>query len=189
MFCEVNADVLVSAYTAADVHGITAALPQPPIPATTTLRIPPDGDPLQSPALSPRCPRWQGNATAMARPNQALRETIRHLAVTRRSQRLALREERLALREERLALREERLATAPTAESAWRSSFAVRADGSWRSVATARRWTSSRASGSAMASSSQVRSRADRKAHILSVPSLPRLEAGPWLPSADLRDI
>jgi len=74
-------------------------------------------------------------------------------------------------RSQRLALREERLDTAPTAESARLSSFAVRVDGSWRSVATARRWTSSRASGSAMASSSQIRSRADRKTHMLNVPS------------------
>ena len=72
---------------------------------------------------------------------------------------------------QRLALREERPDTAVTAESAWRSNFALRVDGSWRSAATARRWTSSRASGSAMASSSQVRSRADRKTHMLSVPS------------------
>ena len=56
------------------------------------------------------------------------------------------------------------------------------------SVATARRWTSSRASGSAMASSSQVRSRADRKTHMFSVPSSSRLEAGPWQPGADVRD-
>jgi len=47
--------------------------------------------------------------------------------------------------------------------------FRRAADGSRRSAPTARRWTSSRASGSAMANSSQVRSRADRKTHMLSV--------------------
>jgi len=50
-------------------------------------------------------------------------------------------------------------------------------------------WTSNRASGSAMASSSQVRSRADRKTHMLSVPSpSSRPEARPWLPGADVPD-
>ena len=50
-------------------------------------------------------------------------------------------------------------------------------------------WTSNRASGSAMASSSQVRSRADRKTHMLSVPSsTSRLKAGPWLRGADVQD-
>jgi hypothetical protein len=40
-----------------------------------------------------------------------------------------------------------------------------------------------------MASSSQARSRADRKTHMLSVPSSSsRLEAGLWPPGADLRD-
>ena len=34
-----------------------------------------------------------------------------------------------------------------------------------------------------MASSSHVRSRADRKTHMLSVPSFSRLEAGPWRPA------
>src|SRR5690242_21190165 len=89
-----------------------------------------------------------------------------------------------------LALREERPDTAVTAESARRSNFALRADGSWRSAATATRWTSSRASGSAMVSSSQVRSRADSKTHMLSVPSSsPSLEACPWPPGADVRDL
>lgn len=78
---------------------------------------------------------------------------------------------------QRLALREERQDTAVTAESAPWSNFAVRVDGSWRPAATARRCTSSRASGNAMASSSQVRNRADRKTHMLSVPSSSRLEA------------
>jgi len=58
------------------------------------------------------------------------------------------------------------------------SSLAVRADGSRRSAVTARRCTSSRASGSAMASSSQVCSREKRKTHILSVLSSSRLAAG-----------
>jgi hypothetical protein len=96
---------------------------------------------------------------------------------------------RFACRSQLLALCEERPDTAVTAESARRSSFAVWADGSWRSAATARRWTSSRASGSAIASSSQVRNRADRKTHMLSVPSSStRREAGPWPPGADVRD-
>ena len=110
-------------------------------------------------------PRQQDSATALVRASAALRERFDQVAVPRRSQRLALREERPD--------------TAVTAESARWSSFALRADGSWRSAATARRWTSSRASGSAMASSSQVRSRADRKTHILSVPSSSRLETNP----------
>jgi hypothetical protein len=110
----------------------------------------------------------------MARASAALRGRFGHLVVPRRSQRLAPREERPD--------------TAVTAESARRSNFALRADGSWRSAATARRWTSSRASGSAMASSSHVRSRADRKTHMLSFPSSSRLEAGPWPPGADVRD-
>ena len=55
----------------------------------------------------------------------------------------------------------------------------MRAVSSRRSAATARRWTSSRASGNAMASSSQVRSRADRKTHMLSIPSSSHLETGP----------
>jgi hypothetical protein len=87
---------------------------------------------------------------------------------------------------QRVALREKRPDTAVTAESAWWSSFAVRADGTRRSAPTARRRTSSRASGSAMASSSQVRSRADRKTHMLSVPSSSRLEAAQ--PADGLRD-
>ena len=56
----------------------------------------------------------------------------------------------------------ERLDTTVTTESARRSIFAVRADGSLHSAATVRQWTSSRTSGSVMASGSQVRSRADR---------------------------
>ena len=93
------------------------------------------------------------------------------------------------VRSPRLAPREARPDTAVRAESARWSSFAVRADGSCRSAAMATPWTSSRASGSAMASSSQVRSRADRKTHMLSVPSSSsRLEAGPWLPGADVQD-
>ena len=93
------------------------------------------------------------------------------------------------VRSPRLALREARPDTAVRAESARWSSFAVRADGSWRSAATATPWTSNRASGSAMASSSQVRSRADRKTHMLSVPSsTSRLKAGPWLRGADVQD-
>jgi hypothetical protein len=79
---------------------------------------------------------------------------------------------RVTRRSQRLALRAERPDTAVIAESARRSSFALRADGSCRSAATARRWTSSRASGNAMASSSHVRSRADRNTHMLPVPSL-----------------
>jgi len=96
-----------------------------------------------------------------------------HLAVPRRSQRLALREECPD--------------TAVTAESARRSNLALRADGSWRAAATATRWTSSRASGNAMASSSQVRSRPDRKTHMLSVPSSSsRLETNPEPPGGQL---
>src|SRR5436190_10073740 len=60
--------------------------------------------------------------------------------------------------------------------------------GSRRSAATASRWTSSRASGSATASKSQVRSRADRKTHMFNLSSSGRLDAGPpggcWLLSA-----
>ena len=55
---------------------------------------------------------------------------------------------------QRLTRRETRPDTVVTAEPAWSSSLAARADGSRRSAATARRCTSSRASGSAMASSS-----------------------------------
>ena len=89
---------------------------------------------------------------------------------------------------QRLARRETRPDTAVTAEPAWLSSLAVRADGSRRSAATARRCTSSRASGSAMASSSQVCSREKRKTHILSVLSSSRLTAGaPGGPAAYLR--
>jgi hypothetical protein len=73
-----------------------------------------------------------------------------------------------------LALRAVRRDTAVTAESARWSSLAERA--SRRSAVTARRWTRNRASGSAMAISSHLRSRMDRKTHIFSVPS-PRLSA------------
>jgi len=86
------------------------------------------------------------------------------------------------LRSQRLTLREERPDTAVTAESARRSNLALRADGSWRSAATATRWTSSRASGNAMASSSHVRNRADRKTHMLNVPSSSRLQTSPKPP-------
>ena len=58
------------------------------------------------------------------------------------------------------------------------SSLAARADGSRRSAATARRCTSSRASGSAMASSSQGLQPGEEKTHILSVLSSSRLAAG-----------
>ena len=79
---------------------------------------------------------------------------------------------------QRLARRETRPDTVATAESAWSSSLAVRADGSRRSAATARRCTSSRASGSAMASSSQGLQPGEEKTHILSVLSSSRLAAG-----------
>jgi hypothetical protein len=83
---------------------------------------------------------------------QFIREVISHLSAS-------------------LALPEERRDTAVTAESAWCSARAVRAEGSRRSAARARRWTTSRVSGNAMASSIQRRIRAKRNTHILSVPS------------------
>ena len=79
---------------------------------------------------------------------------------------------------QRLARRETRPDTVVTAEPAWSSSLAARADGSRRSAATARRCTSSRASGSAMASSSQGLQPGEEKTHILSVLSSSRLAAG-----------
>ena len=57
-----------------------------------------------------------------------------------------------------------------TAESAWNSAFAVRVDGSRRSAASARRWTSARVSGRAMASSSHIRKRLEKNAHMLKDP-------------------
>ena len=72
-------------------------------------------------------------------------------------------------RSQRLDLRAVRRDTAVTAESARWSSLAERT--SWRSAATARRWTSNRASGSAMAISSHLRSLTDRRTHMFSVPS------------------
>src|SRR6266550_3221300 len=69
---------------------------------------------------------------------------------------------------QRLAPRAVRRDTAVTAEPARCSSLAGRA--SRRSAARARRWTRNRASGSAMTISSHLRSRADRKTHISSVP-------------------
>jgi hypothetical protein len=77
--------------------------------------------------------------------------------------------QRSALR--RSALRAVRRDTAVTAESAWCSAFAVRVDGSRRPAASARRWTSARVSGRAMASSSHVRRRLEKNAHMLRVPS------------------
>ena len=75
-----------------------------------------------------------------------------------------------------LALRAVRRDTAATAESARWSSLAERA--SRRSAARARRWTRNRASGRAMTISSHLRSLADRKTHISSVPS-PDLQSDP----------
>jgi hypothetical protein len=77
---------------------------------------------------------------------------------------------------QRLAPRAVRRDTVATAESARRSSLAERA--SRRSAVTARRWTRNRANGSAMAISSHLRSLADRKTHISSVPS-PDLQSDP----------
>jgi hypothetical protein len=70
---------------------------------------------------------------------------------------------------QRAALPEARRDTVVTAESAWRSALAVRAVGSRRSAASARRWTSTRVSGNAMASSIHMRSRLDRNIHMRSV--------------------
>ena len=61
--------------------------------------------------------------------------------------------------------------TAVTVESAWCSAFAVRVDGSRRSAARARRCTSARASGRAIASSSHIRRRLEKNAHMFRVPS------------------
>jgi hypothetical protein len=82
----------------------------------------------------------------------------------------------VVLTSQRLPLPEARRDTAATAESARCSARAVRAEGSRRPAARARRWTTSRASGNAMASSSQRRIRAKRNTHILCVPS----SSGPW---------
>jgi hypothetical protein len=60
--------------------------------------------------------------------------------------------------------------TAVTVESAWSSALAVRVDGSWRSAANARRWTTARVSGRAMASSSHIRKRLEKNAHMLKGP-------------------
>jgi hypothetical protein len=80
--------------------------------------------------------------------------------------------QRSALR--RSALRAVRRDTAVTAESAWCSAFAVRVAGSRRPAASARRCTSARVSGRAMASSSHSRRRREKNAHILRVPSSSR---------------
>jgi hypothetical protein len=71
----------------------------------------------------------------------------------------------------RSALRAARRDTAVTVESAWWSAFAVRVDGSRRSAACARRCTSARVSGTAIASSSHIRRRLEKNAHMLRVPS------------------
>src|SRR6185312_15349597 len=84
---------------------------------------------------------------------------------------------------QRLTLPEERRDTAATAESAWRSARAVRAEGSWRLAARARRWTTIRASGNAMANSIHRRIRAKRNTHILAVPS----SSGPARPGRGVR--
>jgi len=69
-------------------------------------------------------------------------------------------------RRQRAALRDVRRDTVVTAESAWRSALAVRADGSRRSAATASRWTTTRAIGNAIDSSTHTRSRLNRNIHI-----------------------
>ncbi len=71
----------------------------------------------------------------------------------------------------RSALRAVCRETAVTVESAWCSAFAVRVDGSWRSAATAKRCTSARVSGTAMASNSHILRRLEKKTHMLKVPS------------------
>ena len=71
----------------------------------------------------------------------------------------------------RSALRAARRDTAVTVESAWWSAFAVRVDGSRRSAASARRCTSARVSGRAIASSNHIRRRLEKNAHMLRVPS------------------
>jgi hypothetical protein len=77
--------------------------------------------------------------------------------------------QRSALR--RFCPRAARRETAVTAESAWCSALAVRVDGSRRSAASASRWASARVSGRAMASSSHLRRRLEKNAHMLRVPS------------------
>jgi Type I phosphodiesterase / nucleotide pyrophosphatase len=77
--------------------------------------------------------------------------------------------QRSALR--RSALRAARRDTAVTVESAWCSAFAVRVDGSRRSAASARRCTSARVSGRAIASSSHIRRRLEKNAHMFRIPS------------------
>jgi len=67
------------------------------------------------------------------------------------------------------ALWEARRHTVVTAESAWRSALAVRAEGSRRSAASARRWTSTRATGNATDSSTHMRSLLDRNIHMRSI--------------------
>ena len=86
----------------------------------------------------------------------------------------------------RSALRAVRRETAVTVESAWCSAFAVRVDGSRRSAASARRCTSARVSGRAMASNSHIRRRLEKNAHMLRVPSFvpARFPALPALPRA-----
>jgi hypothetical protein len=91
--------------------------------------------------------------------------------------------QRFALR--RSARRAVRRDTVVTAESAWCSAFAVRVDGSRRSAISARRCTSARVSGTAMASNSHMRRRLEKNAHMLrslrrhrEVPSATRLAPG-----------
>ena len=72
--------------------------------------------------------------------------------------------QRPALR--RSLLRAARRDAPVTAESAWRSAFAVRVDGLRRLAASARRWTTARVSGRAMVSSSHRRRRLEKKAHM-----------------------
>ena len=75
----------------------------------------------------------------------------------------------------RSALRAARRDTAVTVESAWCSAFAVRVDGSRRSAASARRCTSVRVRGRAIASSTHIRRRLEKNAHMLrSLRRLPR---------------
>lgn len=78
---------------------------------------------------------------------------------------------------QREALREARRDTAVTAESACCNALALRVAGSRCSAARARRWTATRASGNAMASSIKRRSRRKRN-HMISVPSCGR-DSGP----------
>jgi hypothetical protein len=85
--------------------------------------------------------------------------------------------QRSALR--RFCPRAARRETAVTAESAWCSALAVRVDGLRRSAASASRWASARVSGRAMASSSHIRRRLEKKAHMLRVPS----SFVPWAPA------